>query len=1089
MSARAPRVLHPHHRVSAVLVVHDGERWLAETLAAVSAQTRPVQHLVAVDVGSADGSAAVLVEALGTERVVTVERTSAFAASVSAGLARLDELQASSRASPRPRRRAEDDLPRPDPVNWLWLLHDDCAPDPTALQAMLDVAVADPSIAVLGPKARDWDDPRQLVEVGLSMDRAGRRETGLERREIDQGQHDARFDVLAVGTAAMLVRADVYAELGGLEVHLPLLREDMDLGWRVRAAGHRVVVVPDARMRHVRAAWTGRRPMSAVPGRPTGIDRRHSLLLLLANLPTRSLFGALPRLLLGALVRTVAFLLTRQVVAARDEVAAVLWCLRRSGDLRRMRAARRRTRRIPAADVKPFFVGRTARLRGYVDAAADWLAGGAGEAPLAADPEDPDADPADLPPSQQGRAWRALRTRPGVVMVLLLGVAAAVSARGLYGDGVLAGGDLLPVPPGARALWADYAASWHRVGAGTDTALSPAVALVAAGGTLLFGHVRLLVTAVLLGAVPLAALSAYLATRRLPVAPAIRVWASASYAVLPVVTGSVAQGRLDAVVAVVATPLLVAGGYRLLSADPRHFGWRLPFGYGLGLAAAMAFAPPLWSLAAVGLGASALGVVAAATPAGRAGALRRSLGVVLALVVPLLLLLPWSLRLFDSPALLVLGSPALGTGQPAVPTALDVLLLRVGGSTTPPLWAGVGLVLAAAAGLVRQRRQLAALAGWGLALGAATAALVVARGFGDLPPAVPVAPVAVAACGLLLAAAVAASGALGRLGRYDFGWRQPVAGGVALAAVLTPLVFGAGWLVRGAGEPLRRQARSALPSVVLAEADRSPGSRVLWLDASPDGVVRYSLTTARGLTFGDGALPEDEQVTEVLDGVVRDLTVARGSNAAEALATFNVRYVAVPNPAPASLATGLDAQAGLSRVSFVAPVSLWRTLTPTGRLTVIGPAAASAAVAGEVATRDQLRETPPVPLPSRRESARAQLLPGPPGRLLVLAERADDEWVAELDGKRLAPTTAYDWAQAFSLPAGAGVITLRRDGAARQSALIVQALVLLVVVVLAAPPIRRREDESLEEAVTVDVAPETTETAEPVAAGNVRALR
>ncbi len=1098
MPARPPRIVHPHHRVAAVLVVHDGARWLPENLAAIAAQTRPVQRLVAVDVASSDESPALLAAALGPDQVIRVGRSTPFADSVAAGLVQLDVLSESIPESPRPRRRTADDVPLQPSVDWLWLLHDDCAPDPTALAAMLDVAAADPSIAVLGPKARDWDDPLQLVEVGLSMDRAGRRETGLERREIDQGQHDDRRDVLAVGTAAMLVRHDVYLALGGFEPHLPLLREDMDLGWRARAAGHRVVVVPEARMRHARAAWTGRRPMAAAVGRPTGIDRRHSLMLLLAHLSTRSLAGALPRLLAGAVLRTVAFLLTRQLAAARDEVAAVAWSMRHVGDLRRMRAARRRTRCVPAADLRPFFVGRTARVRGYADAAADWLTGGANDPASSSAPDDPDADPADLPPSQ-GRTWRALRARPGAALVLLMAVAAALAARGLYGDGALVGGDLLPVPSGARALWSAYASSWHAVGAGTDTALSPAVAVVASAGTLLLGHARLAVTLVLLGAVPLAAGSAYVATRRLPVPRAIRVWAAASYAGLPLVTGGVARGRLDAVVAVVAIPLLVSGGHRLLTTDPRHAGWRLPFGYGLGLAAAMAFAPPVWTVAAIGLVVGTLAVLVGASPAGRHAARSRSFAVVFALSTPLIVLLPWSLRLVESPSLLMTGAATLNSGVVTVPTALDLLLLRAGGpAMLPPIWASAGLVLAAAAGLTHARRQLVAVVGWALALGGLTAALLVARGIADLAPASPVVPLAVAACGLLLSGAVAAEGALERLGRYDFGWRQPLAGGVAVAAVLTPVLFVSGWLVRGAADPLRRQDRVALPSVVLAEASRSPGSRVLWLDGSADGKVRYSLTATAGLTFADGSLPTGEGVSEVLNAVVADLVTPRGSNAAEALAAFNVRYIAVPNPAPVALANGLDAQAGLSRVSFVAPVQLWRTLTPTGRLTVIGPALAAAAVAGEVATRDQLRQTPPLPLPSRRESARAQLLPGPPGRLLVLSEQSDDEWVAELDGTRLAPTTAYGWAQAFELPAGAGVITLRRDNSARRGAIVVQALVLLVVVVLAAPPIRRRDDP-----ITADDVGDEAEggigdqassrmsrrAAEPVGASHVRRLQ
>ena len=67
---------------------------------------------------------------------------------------------------------------------------------------------------VLGPKVLDGQDRRTLREVGVSIDRAGRRITGIEPGEIDQGQHDHNKAVLAVGSAGMLVRRDVWDQLG-----------------------------------------------------------------------------------------------------------------------------------------------------------------------------------------------------------------------------------------------------------------------------------------------------------------------------------------------------------------------------------------------------------------------------------------------------------------------------------------------------------------------------------------------------------------------------------------------------------------------------------------------------------------------------------------------------------------------------------------------------------------------------------------------------------------------------------------------------------------------------------------------------------
>jgi GT2 family glycosyltransferase len=109
---------------------------------------------------------------------------------------------------------------------------------------MLEIADEMPSAGVIGPKLRGWDNHRVLLEVGVTADRGGRRETGLEPGELDHGQHDGRAnsDVLAVSTAGMLVRRDVWDQLGGLDRELPLFRDDLDFGWRANLAGHRVVV-------------------------------------------------------------------------------------------------------------------------------------------------------------------------------------------------------------------------------------------------------------------------------------------------------------------------------------------------------------------------------------------------------------------------------------------------------------------------------------------------------------------------------------------------------------------------------------------------------------------------------------------------------------------------------------------------------------------------------------------------------------------------------------------------------------------------------------------------------------------------------
>lgn len=314
----------PRHVVTAVLVAHDGDRWLPRTLAGLLGQERPAQNHMAADTGSADESARLLTQAFGDDRVLHLARRTGFGTAVdeavrTAGTMTPEDLPYLKRPSgwdPVSRTWRDDaydlpELPHGEPVQWLWLLHDDSAPEPDALAELLRVADENPDAAVIGPKLRGWYDKKQLLEAGVTIARSGRRWTGLDRREQDQGQHDQVRPVLSVSTAGMLVRRDVYDALGGFDKRLPLMRDDVDLCWRAQSAGHTVLVAPDAVMRHAEAAARERRTVDCA-GRTTAsphrVDKAGAVYTMLANSSGRALPYVLLRVLLGTVLRTLAYL-------------------------------------------------------------------------------------------------------------------------------------------------------------------------------------------------------------------------------------------------------------------------------------------------------------------------------------------------------------------------------------------------------------------------------------------------------------------------------------------------------------------------------------------------------------------------------------------------------------------------------------------------------------------------------------------------------------------------------------------------------------------------------------------------------------
>jgi GT2 family glycosyltransferase len=1020
-----------------VLVAHDGASWLPEALTALATSTRIPSRVICVDTGSTDESVGLMTAAYGD--VLELPRDTGYGAAVAAAL---------------------DGAP---PTAWVWLLHDDMAVEPTTLQALIEHAEQSPSAVLLGPKVRDWNDPRVLVEVGITTDAAGHRETGLERREYDQGQHDDIRDVLAVGTAGALVRRDVWDAVGGLDPQLPVFRDDLDLGWKVNAAGHRVVIVPTARIRHVRAATTGHRETDAAPGRATGTDRKHALYVLLAHVGVLRLIGLLPRLVLATGFRSLILLLTRQVAAAGDEWRALAGTLGRPSRMRVARRDRAAQRTVPAGQLRPLFASRTVRIRARLGALGDWMSGGEapGTNPLGAlgdpGPEGPD-DADDLDLGGSGALGRLLR-RPSVLLFASLTVVTLLAERAVLPvqGGLLSGGTLLRAPQGARDLWGSYFAAWHDVAVGTGKPAPPGTAALAALSTLLLGKPWLAVDVLLLASVPLAGVTAYLAARRLVRHLYLRVWAAATWALLPVATGTVAAGRLDAAAVQIALPLLVLAGGRLLTDDPRVEGWWRAWALGLALGLTCGFAPLLWPLAAAALLLGAL--VNLALRGGR----RRALAAVIVAVVPGAMLFPWSLDALQHPSAFVAGIPVVSAKLPT----WHLLLLDPGGPGVPATYLTGGLVLLGLAGTVRLAFRRLALACWGVAVIGLAGAVVLNTIRLEGQPVWPGLALQISGLAVLIAALVAANGARTRLARSSFGWRQLLSGLLAVSAAALPVLAAAGWMVRGADGPLRRDDKLLLPAFAQAELAASPGRRVLVVAPAAVDQVAYAITGSDGARLGDATFRSADGQRRALDAVVADLVSPRGSDAAEALSTRAVRYVAMRSgPGTDGLAAGLDAQTGLVRRTSGAVV-LWQVVAPSSRLSVLPPALATIALADQRApTEDLLRKGPPTALPAGPEGARTTVAPGPSGRLLVLADATDSHWTATLDGKPLARRTAWGWAQGFVLPANGGRLALHYDGGRRTVALWAEAALFAVVLVLSAPGAGRRR--GLEDDVTME---------------------
>jgi GT2 family glycosyltransferase len=1035
------------HTVTAIIVSHDGARLLPGLVQALRAQTYPVEQTVAVDTGSRDRSGAVLAELIGQDAVFGMDRSTGYGEAVTVALRHAT------------RRRSGMTDPGVTRVEWIWLLHDDCEPAPDALDKLLRAAGRDRTVVVLGPKVLDGQDRRTLREVGVSIDRAGRRITGIDPGEIDQGQHDHKRAVLAVGSAGMLVRRDVWDRLRGFDPYLKLFRDDIDFCWRVQAAGARVQVVTDAVVYHHELAARRRRPIEDDNARR--LDRRNALYVLAVNLPLLTMFRVVGGCVAGSLIRAAYFLLTKQLDQAAAYAFAVLSLF--GHPVRWFRGRRRRARTMAE--------GYTA-VRLFIQPAhtltkiAEKIAGLISKGPPQASSGRHQATTEESEEDEQFVEGQSLVRRvighPGVQLFTALLIVALIAERRLLGTSPLGGGALVPAWGGASALWRQYLAGFHAVSVGSAASAPPYLAVVAALATVLGGQAWLAVDVLLLGCVPLAGLTAYLASRWLVTATTARVLLAGSYALLPVATGCVAAGRLGTSAAFALLPLIAVSAGRMLTAAPRQ-ARRAAWATGLLIGLASAFAPLTWVLGAV----FAIGTLAAR----RWLAAADPLNALFVIVTPFFVLFPWSLHLLASPAAFLSEAglaPQGLTTTGLTPTAL--LALSPGGPGVPPVWVTVGLGLALVATVLHDRRGSLVIAGWTVAVAGLLTATLVSRvsvtppSGGQASAGWPGVAVALAGLGLLVAgapvaqrlvvivtnsAATATQDGPARGGRQAAGPRRSAghrgsvrfAACAALAAAATaPLLVAAYWVKDGVQGPVGSVTAPVLPAFVAAASTSGQQYRTLILRPGQGGLTAggldYMVVRQGDPALGDPELGLDSVAGAALSRQVAALGAPDGADAGDpgmVLGGFGIRWVLLPGPVSPVLAQRLDAAVGLLALSKAPTGDLWQ---------VTGPVARVRAIAADGTT---------TALSSSAQNGGVVTAPAS-GGTLVLAEPYGG-WTATLNGHALKPLAAPvgGWAQGFVLPPGGGKLSITHNNLARDIALGLELVALLAVCLLALP--------------------------------------
>ncbi len=311
-------------RVSAVVISHDQPDWLKKTLVAIASQTRQVDEIIAVDSSLGSEPAAVFAE---LQISPVIRRTdNSLSALVAAGASQIASIFTTPNLAGDALEPigSSDDGSRENQRSWFWLLHDDSVPEPDALEKLLAAADLSPSVAMLGPKHLDPNQPNLIVQQGLTLTKLGGI-FSLVDHELDQAQYDDVDDVFAISTAGALIRTDLYRRLQGFDRRAPNFASDIDFSIRARLSGYRVVVVPSARISHATLSLEGKRPRRWLQGSPESAKRRAEVHLQLAYLPAAIVWLYAVLLPLNGLLRALWSIATKRPNLVYTEISAALW--------------------------------------------------------------------------------------------------------------------------------------------------------------------------------------------------------------------------------------------------------------------------------------------------------------------------------------------------------------------------------------------------------------------------------------------------------------------------------------------------------------------------------------------------------------------------------------------------------------------------------------------------------------------------------------------------------------------------------------------------------------------------------------------
>lgn len=255
-------------------------------------------EICVADNGSTDSSVAMLQQEFPSVRLILLPENNGFADGYNIALQQVE-------------------------AEYVVLLNSDVEVTDCWLKPLIDYLDKHPEVAACQPKIRS-QRRKELFEyagaAGGFIDQYGYpfcRGRIMRVVEADRDQYDSIMPVFWATGAALFIRLSDYRAAGGLDGRFFAHMEEIDLCWRLRSRGRKIVCIPQSTVFHVGGATLGKENP-----RKTFLNFRNNLVMLYKNLPDEELNGVMRVRTLLDYVATVTFCMKGEFPNARAVLQA-----------------------------------------------------------------------------------------------------------------------------------------------------------------------------------------------------------------------------------------------------------------------------------------------------------------------------------------------------------------------------------------------------------------------------------------------------------------------------------------------------------------------------------------------------------------------------------------------------------------------------------------------------------------------------------------------------------------------------------------------------------------------------------------------